>query len=108
MLRQCWSCRRPLVLGRSAAESAARLKSAEVEFRAGLSKSTNQPAEIAQAVAAFDRASRQYRQYRKYQCDSVATLAFGGNGAGDRRLLCQIDLDTRRIGDLADERHRGI
>ena len=31
---------------------------------------------------------------------SHAVLAAGGNGAGDRRLLCEIELDQRRMRDL--------
>jgi hypothetical protein len=95
-------------LAARAAEAGSRLKNAEYTFKDGLAKSSADPAEITRAVTAFNLASQQYQRYRKDQCDFVATLAFGGNGGSDRRLLCQIELDNRRLTDLASERPRGV
>ncbi len=64
-------------------------------------KSDEEARYIDQALSAFDAASKQYAQFRKTQCEVPAKLAFGGNAADDRRLLCQIELDARRMADLA-------
>jgi uncharacterized protein YecT (DUF1311 family) len=93
---------------RRAAHAASLVADAERTFKTVLSTSAEDPIEISRAVTAFERASQQYDRYRKDQCDFVAALALGGNGASDRRLLCQIELDNRRVADLAQELNRGV
>jgi hypothetical protein len=79
----------------------------ETSTRNFLSKADETPEDIARALAAFETALQDYLHYRQTQCDYVASLAFGGNGAGDRRLLCQIELDRRRTANLKSERLLG-
>ena len=45
-----------------------------------------------------------FRKYRTAQCEYEASTAAGGNGAGDLRLRCQIELDKAYIERLK-ERH---
>ena len=80
------------------------LDSEETASRTFLSKADATPEEIARTLAAFEGASREYQRYRHEQCEYVASLAFGGNGAEDRRLLCQIELDRRRTSNLKEAR----
>jgi hypothetical protein len=40
----------------------------------------------------FDQATSQFKVYQASQCQFEASAAAGGNGAGDMRLSCQIDL----------------
>lgn len=51
-------------------------------------------------VSAFEAAASQFLRYRQSQCEFQTSLAAGGNGAVDRRLLCEIDLNNRRIAEL--------
>lgn len=48
----------------------------------------------------FLTASKQHIQLRKAQCELLASLAAGGNGAGDMRLECIIELNTRRTDEI--------
>ena len=89
-------------------QSAAAVKEAERAFRAALTKSDEDPPQVSRAVETFEMASQQYQRYRQVQCDSVAALAFGGNAAVDRRLLCQIEMDGRRVADLAAALEHGV
>lgn len=52
------------------------------------------------SIAAFKNTTTNFRQMRKINCEFQATLAAGGNGAGDMRLDCQIELNQRRIIEL--------
>jgi len=84
--------------------SANSLAREEQATRSFLSKADAEPEEIARAMSAFERALKDFRIYRQTQCDYVALLAFGGNGASDGRLLCQIELDRRRTANLKEAR----
>ena len=76
----------------------------EKRSREHLAKVGEVPDEVSRALAAFDEAAIAYQDYRKKECDYLASLAFGGNGAEDRRLLCQIELDRRRTSNLKSAR----
>jgi len=95
-------------LGRHEAESATLVEKAERDLLVSLRQESKDPGDASRAVEALDLSARQYKLYRKSQCDLVASLALGGNSATDRRLLCQIDLDKRRVADLTRELHHGI
>ncbi|AXE32987.1 lysozyme inhibitor LprI family protein [Chromobacterium phragmitis] len=47
------------------------------------------------------RAGEAYRDYRRQHCGWVEASYASGNGGGRARLACEIDLDTRRLADLA-------
>lgn len=49
---------------------------------------------------ALQQSSREFEIYRRYQCDFIATVAAGGNGAGDMRLECIIGLNQQRLKEL--------
>jgi len=53
----------------------------------------------------LEKANAEYQSYRATHCDAVAALAMGGNAASDRRMLCHIELDTRRVADLKADGH---
>ena len=91
-----------------AAQSAIDVQKAERTFLDALAKSGNPPAEIQRASLALSASSKAYESFRQIHCDFIATLALGGNGAGDRRLLCQIELDRRRLKDLRAEVNLGF
>ena len=95
-------------LEHEAAHSLALVEAAEQSFREFLLKADETPGAAARTLAAFEDASREYWRYRRRQCDFLAALAYGGNGAGDRRLLCLIELDTRRVADLRAESKSGV
>jgi uncharacterized protein YecT (DUF1311 family) len=52
------------------------------------------------SAEALKQSSRQFLKYRKSQCDLVASLAAGGNGAGDMRLNCIVRLNAQRVDEL--------
>jgi uncharacterized protein YecT (DUF1311 family) len=90
---------------RWAALSLNSLVAEEKASRKSLAKADETPEDVARALAAFEDASQEYRHYREKQCNFVASLANGGNGAEDRRLLCQIELDRRRTANLREARN---
>jgi hypothetical protein len=53
---------------------------------------------------ALRTSSRDFNRYRKSQCDFNASLAAGGNGAGDMRLECIIELNKQRLDMLHAQR----
>ena len=55
------------------------------------------------AVRAFDKSVAQFQLYRTKQCEFIASLAYGGNGQGDRRYLCEIELNEARVKYLENE-----
>ena len=83
--------------------SAAKLDSAESVLRSAVASRDEDQAERDLELAAFDAAAAAFRAYREKQCAFVASLAAGGNGAADRRLLCEIELNHLRTNNLAGE-----
>lgn len=43
---------------------------------------------------------RQFASFRAAQCEAEASLAAGGNGAGDVRLSCEVRLNRGRVAEL--------
>ena len=43
---------------------------------------------------------RQFASYRAAECDAEASVAAGGNAAGDLRLSCVVRLNRARVADL--------
>jgi uncharacterized protein YecT (DUF1311 family) len=87
-------------LEKRAKDSEARLESEELAVRSALLRAAEDENERATAIQAFDKSVTEYRNYRSQQCNFVGSLAFGGNAQGDRRLLCEIDLNEERIRQL--------
>ena len=57
-----------------------------------------------QSIELLRTSGEAFRKYRTAQCEYEASTAAGGNGAGDLRLSCQIELDRAYIERLK-ERH---
>jgi Lysozyme inhibitor LprI len=77
------------------------LEAQEAATRVALLRADQDKSGINRAVEAFDKSASEYKRYKLEQCEFVAALAFGGNAQGDRRLLCQIELDAARIRYLS-------
>jgi uncharacterized protein YecT (DUF1311 family) len=75
-------------------------QAAERALEAAIRTSGEEPVLIRRTLDALAVATQKYLAYRAAQCDAIAALALGGNGAGDRQALCHIELDTRRVADL--------
>lgn len=54
------------------------------------------------SIKAFLDSIATFRKYQLKQCDFFWSLAAGGNGAGDMRLSCQIELADQRIRQIAE------
>ena len=63
-------------------------------------RAADSQAERQRATRELAKASRLFAQYRDSQCRWQAALAFGGNGATGRQLLCAIELNDRRAAQL--------
>ncbi len=81
-------------------QSALAVQQAESSLRAAFLKWDQEPQYRARSIAALNDSSAKFRQYRESQCEFQAAVAAGGNGAGDRRLLCNIGLNLRRTAEL--------
>jgi uncharacterized protein YecT (DUF1311 family) len=86
-----------------AKESEQRLEYTERAVRDAIRRADQERDEVDRALAAFEKTVSGFRRYRKEQCEFVAMLAFGGNAQGDRRLLCEIDLNMSRIQYLSSD-----
>jgi hypothetical protein len=83
------------------AEATARsVQDAESSALAALDRWNEEPNYKSNSAAALRESSKAFAQMRSVQCGYLASLAAGGNGAGDRRLLCEIALNERRVADL--------
>ena len=83
-----------------AAKSDGRLEQAERNLRQALDHCQEDESFKRSGIAAQKRASAEFLRARSAQCELQATLAAGGNGANDRRLLCRIELNERRVTDI--------
>lgn len=84
-------------------ESAAALGSTEEAFRVALASWNQEPPFKIRARANFDASVKTFRRHRAAQCELHASLAAGGNATSDRRLLCTIELNERRVTQLQEE-----
>ena len=85
---------------RSAASEQA-LQAAEKTALTALREWDDTPGNRKRSIDALQQANQQFRVYRSAQCNLQATLAAGGTGTAHRRLLCLIELNERRVADLA-------
>ncbi len=83
-----------------AKQSDADLKNAEAKFALAIEKWDQESAYKIATKRLNATARAAYKKYRQEQCDLYVSMAGGGNGAGDRKLLCYIELNRRRIADL--------
>jgi uncharacterized protein YecT (DUF1311 family) len=76
------------------------LKKAESSLRSALAQWDQETQYKSRSTAQVERAAATFQRYRESQCEFQASLAAGGNGSGDRRLLCHIELNRRRVAEL--------
>lgn len=89
-------------LERLAAETDARLQAMEKRVSSRIALWGEAPVYIHGQQARFTAEKRTYRAYRDAACAFDADAAAGGNGAGDMRLQCRIDLDRARMARLEE------
>lgn len=83
-----------------AAKSDGRLEEAERHLRQVISNWQEDEIHKRNALAAEERAHAEFIRSRSAQCELQAMLAAGGNGANDRRLLCRVELNDRRVDEV--------
>lgn len=83
-----------------AAKSDGRLEEAERDLRQVISNWQEDEIHKGNALAAKEQAHAEFIRARSAQCELQAMLAAGGNGANDRRLLCRIELNDRRVEEV--------
>jgi uncharacterized protein YecT (DUF1311 family) len=83
-----------------AAKTDAQLQALEKRVAARIALWDQEPVYIHGQQARLKADERAYRDYREAACEFDADAAAGGNGAGDTRLQCRIDLDRARIARL--------
>jgi uncharacterized protein YecT (DUF1311 family) len=76
--------------------SANALQAAEARLLAALKAWDQEPSYRSRAASLLSASATSFSQWRSSQCEVVASLAAGGNSAGDRRELCEIELNDRR------------
>jgi uncharacterized protein YecT (DUF1311 family) len=79
------------------------LGEAQKELASNLQRWNQEPEYRKASTDALRLANASFEQFRDAQCDYVASLAAGGNAAGDRRYLCQIELNDQRARHLKAE-----
>jgi hypothetical protein len=78
---------------RTARDADARVEAAQQLLRKRIGRWSEDPPERARTLALFNEAANGFARFRQAQCDYEASVAAGGNGAGDMRLRCQVALD---------------
>lgn len=86
-------------------ESAAGVAQAEDDFRSALARWDQELEYRARTRSNFDAAVLSFKSYREAQCEFQASLAAGGNAAGDQRLLCNIQLNGQRMAQVKAAAH---
>jgi uncharacterized protein YecT (DUF1311 family) len=84
-------------------ESAAVVGRTEEAFRVTLASWDQEPPFKTRTRANLDASVEAFRRHRAAQCELHASLAAGGNAASDRRLLCAIELNEKRVTQLQNE-----
>ena len=79
-----------------ASESLVTLNSAEKSLIQKLRKVDQEPGVKQRAVAAAQEDAQAFVTYARKHCEAFASLAYGGNAQGDRRLACKIELNNAR------------
>ena len=76
------------------------LRAAEANVLAALERWEQEPSYKSRGKEALKASSRAFDRMRQAQCEFQATLAAGGNGSGERRLLCEVELNRQRVAEL--------
>jgi uncharacterized protein YecT (DUF1311 family) len=89
-------------LEKKAKRSSDKLKKSEEDLAAAIEGWGQESFWKKKSAAALKESSRSFYQHRKSQCDFKASLAAGGNGAGDMRLECTIEMNRERMARLRE------
>ncbi len=76
------------------------LKSSESALLESISKRDEEPDDIATMKKTLRAGTASFRVYRDKECEFYASMAAGGNAAGDLRLACTATLNTKRAEQL--------
>jgi uncharacterized protein YecT (DUF1311 family) len=85
------------------AQSRQKVDEVQKELLAALQRWDQEPAYRTASTDALRMANSRFEQFREAQCEYIASLAAGGNAAGDRRLLCRIEMNEQRARQLRSE-----
>jgi hypothetical protein len=92
---------RECLASRSAA-SAKELEGVEERVLNAFASWDQQQDDRARSLSLFADAKKRFEAARSSQCEFEASLSAGGNSQGDRRYLCEIEMNLRRSRDLRD------
>lgn len=90
--RACWI--------KAVKDSSARVHAAQELQRRRIEQWDQDPPYRARTLALFNAAADGFARFRQTQCEYEASVAAGGNGAGDMRLRCRIALDNAYIKSI--------
>jgi len=88
---------------RQVAQLSRQVQEAQQLIRARISAWDEEPEHKVRSLALFNQSVRQFRTYQADQCEFEASVAAGGNGAGDMRLECQIGLYSHYLKSLQEQ-----
>lgn len=88
---------------RAAKNADGRVQAAQQLLRQRIGRWSEDPPERTRTRALFDDAANGFARFRQAQCDYEASVAAGGNGAGDMRLRCEIDLDEAYLKSIQSQ-----
>jgi uncharacterized protein YecT (DUF1311 family) len=83
-----------------AAQSMAQLKAAESKLLRRIEKMDEEQEYILQMKQDLEKANDTFARYRQMQCKFYASMAAGGNSAGNLRQACITELNERRTDQL--------
>ena len=76
------------------------LRKVEANMRKSLAAWDQEPVYIKRSTSTFASSVKQFNLFRTQQCEFIASLAAGGNGQGDLRPSCVVDLNEKRIAQI--------
>jgi uncharacterized protein YecT (DUF1311 family) len=80
--------------------STSQLHHSEEEMIMALSTRDEEQSSKKRSLALFDSSVKAFVRYRAQHCELLASLAAGGNSAGDIRLSCFYELNQMRISEI--------
>ena len=84
-------------LERIAAESRVKLEHARALLIKRIQTWDEEASYRQRTLTLLNQSYDRFKNYRNFQCEYEASTAAGGNGAGDMRLQCQIDLNAHYV-----------
>jgi hypothetical protein len=87
-------------LSKKAYASSVALQDAEEELAKAITHWDEDPYWKSKSANALRTSNQDFYRYRESYCDFSASLAAGGNGAGDMRLECIMELNRQRLDML--------